>query len=69
MDLFETFDEHDVLYQEIEALRTSMHKLRRKLFRELDELQTDMKELQDENMKLKFALFHDDEEEERIFKG
>lgn len=67
MDLFETYDENDVLYKEIEELRTSMHKLRRKMFRELDEMQSEIKLMKEENMKLKFALFHDDVQLERKY--
>ena len=69
MDLFESNDEIEILYKEIENLRTGLHKVRRKIFRELDEMQADVKELKEENLKLKFALYHEKDEELQLMEN
>lgn len=63
MDLFEPYSESDVLYKEISDLRSGLNKVRRRIFRDLDDLQTEIKALKEENMKLKFSLLHDNNED------
>ena len=59
MDLFEPCSESDVLYKEITDLRNGLNKVRRRIFRDLDEMQSEIKLLKDENLKLKFSLMHE----------
>lgn len=61
-DLFESFDEDDVLYHEIETLRASLNKFRRRIFAELADVQKDLELMKEENLKLKFALYHENDQ-------
>lgn len=63
-DLFESFDEDDVLYHEIETVRASLNKLRRKVFAELADMQKELETMKEENLKLKYALLNEKEETE-----
>jgi septal ring factor EnvC (AmiA/AmiB activator) len=63
MSLFEDLQETDLLFADIQDIRTSLHKMRKKLFKEVDDLQTEVKHLKDQVSKFQFVIARQKEEE------
>lgn len=55
LNLFDDLKETDLLFSELQELRASMHKLRKKFFKELDDIQTELKQIKEDNIKIQFA--------------
>jgi hypothetical protein len=65
MDLFsDDMQETDLLFADIQDIRTSLHKMRKKLFKEVDDLQTEVKYLKDQVSKFQFFIARQKEEEQ-----